>query len=166
MPEKHITISYAPTVYDERVAIYAVPANAEYAKVEGIQIANDASSTYHVDLFWVSYKDKTLINVSSVYGGYGEVIQEYFNYAGSAAPKALNTIVKNIFIPENAALSVLNMPLYLHAKDFIFIRPASVGSDDAFRPSVTVTEVFPDGVDYSGDVDLDVVNATLLDHTY
>jgi hypothetical protein len=166
MPEKHITVSYAPDTYDERVAIYAVPANAEYAKVEGIQIANDASSTYHVDLFWVSYKDKTLIAADSIYGGYGQVIQEYFNYAGSSAPKALNTIVKNIFIPENAALSVLNMPLYLHAKDFIFIRPASVGSDDAFRPSVTVTEVFPDGVDYSGDVDLDVVNASILAHTY
>ena len=160
MPEKHITISYEPSAYNEKVAIYAVPPGAAYAKVEGIQIANIASTDYNVDLFWVSDKDKTVSSGS--YYGSGKIRQLYYNYGGAA----LNSIIQNGFVPKGAALSALRMPLYLQSKDFIFLRPASSGSDNAFKPTISVIEVYEDGVSPSEDIDLNAVNVALLAQTY
>ena len=160
MTDKHISVSYEPSAYDAKVAIYAVPPEAEYARVEGIQISNADSTNYKVDLFWVSNQDKTVS--SGDYWGDGKVRQLYYNYGG----EALNIIIKDGLVPKGAALSALRIPLYLQPKDFIFIRPATSGSDNAFKPTVSVTEVYPDGVSVPKDLDLTVVNAELLAATY
>lgn len=160
MEQKQFSVSYEPSAYNVKTAIYAVNPNASYARVEGIQVANNDSSDFTVDLFWVDESGKTVTN--TIYTGSGKIRQEYYDYSGSA----LNLIIKDGVVPIGSALNVLSMNLYLDTKDFIFIRPSSSGSDNAFKPTISVTEYFEDGTFISTSVDLSNVNEQLTEGIY
>ena len=160
MEQKQFSISYEPSAYDEKVCVYAVNPNAKYAQVEQIQVANSTTSALEMDVFWVDYSDVTVSSIS--YYGSGKIRQEYYNYGGSA----LNSIIQNALVPRGSSLAVLNNPLYLDPKDFIFLRPATSGSGTAFKPLVTVTEYFEDGTYISTSVDLITTNTNLIARTY
>tara|TARA_R110000744_G_scaffold270628_1_gene383808 strand:- start:286 stop:768 length:483 start_codon:yes stop_codon:yes gene_type:complete len=160
MEQKQFSVSYEPSAYNEKVCVYAVNPNAKYASVEQIQIANSTTSGFDMDVFWVDYSDVTVSSTN--YYGDGSIRQEYYDYGGSA----LNSIIQNALVPKGSSLAVLNSPLYLDPKDFIFLRPASSGSGTAFKPLVTVTEYFEDGTYMSTSVDLVTTNTNLIAQTY
>lgn len=160
MASKSFTVSYEPSAYGEKVAIYAVNPNALYAEVETIQIANADSSPYEVDIFWVDESAKEIS--SQILWGDGSVLKSFYNYGGSG----LNIIIKDAKIPKGTSLTVLKSSLYLDPKDFIFIRPAASGSDNAFKPLVVVTEHFEDTTYINTSVDLTSINNLLNLTTY
>tara|TARA_R110000851_G_scaffold289625_1_gene443764 strand:+ start:378 stop:860 length:483 start_codon:yes stop_codon:yes gene_type:complete len=160
MEQKQFSVSYEPSAYNEKVCVYAVNPNAKYAQVEQIQVANSTTSGFDIDVFWVDYSDVT-VSATNYYGD-GSIRQEYYDYGGIA----LNSIIQNGYVPKGASLSVLNSPLYLDPKDFIFLRPASSGSGTAFKPLITVTEYFEDGTYISTSVDLITTNTNLIAKTY
>ena len=160
MKQKQFSVSYEPSAYNEKVCVYAVNPLANYAVVEQIQIANSTTSGFDIDVFWVDYSDVTVS--ATTYYGNGNIIHTYYDYSGSA----LNSIIQNGLVPRGSSLAVLNSPMYLDPKDFIFLRPASSGSGTAFKPLITVTEYFEDGVSMTSSVDLKTTNTNLVARIY
>jgi hypothetical protein len=162
MEQKQFSISFEPSAYNQKVCIYAVNPNAKYATVEQIQVANSSTSSLEMDVFWVDYSDATVSSTSRF--GNGAIRQEFRNYGGSA----LNSVIIDATIPKGSALAVLNSNLYLDPKDFIFLRPATSGSDAgaAFKPTVSVTEYFEDANFVSTSVDLIQTNHELNQSKY
>ena len=154
------SITLEPSAYNVKTLAYAVHPYAESSEVLSIQIANKSNDSHNVDVFWVEYALKEVDYIEE--HGDGDVLQTYYNYP----PKSIHTIIQNAIIPKGSSLNVLSTSFYLKAKDFIYVRPSSVGSDTVFTPTVTVDESFPAGMVISDPVNLTDVTNEILAKTY
>ena len=160
MITKPLSISHDPSAYNVKAAIYAVNPYAVYAVVENIQVANAASISYNMDVYWVDYSLRTLEETK--YYGDGSVFEHYYSYGGDA----LHPLIIGGLVPKGSSLSVISSPIYLKPKDIIYLKPSSSGSGSAFSPIVSVVEYFEDATYKHINVNLDTVTQQITDRIY
>jgi len=162
MKQKTLTVSFAPSATADIFPIYAVNPNALGCRVEGIQVANDSSTTQHTcTIARIEYEKKYASNIN-YFGDGVNIRSQDWNYDGSAYA----VLLKQVVIPKSTALSVLDIPMHLKPNDVLTLKPTSVDSGDIFKPTVTVTEFFDDDADATTVVDVQTVFSALAAGTY
>ena len=161
MKQKTLTISFAPSAQSDIFPIYVVNPSSLGCKIEGIQVANSHSSdTHSCTIARIEYSKRYPTNVS--YFGDGSIRSSVWNYDGSA----YSVMLKDVNIPPSTSLNVLQIPVFLNAKDVITLKPTSSGSGTSFKPTITVTEFYEDDADASKTVDVHSIFSLMLAGEY
>ena len=120
----------------EDTVVYVAHPDSLYSEIVTIQIANTDTGNHNVDLAFRKYSERGI--TSRTYWGDGRTVRDIFYSYDN------NVIVKDAYIPSQAALSVLDGTIFLEPNDFITVKPTTSGSESKFIVHVTCRENYSD----------------------